>query len=85
MWRPTDNDMVGCDTCSFWVHAHCDRLAGKVMSAGEEMDYFCPQCRKARNIHNRLAALQQAELAVRSAEPRQTRTAFQLFAAEIHR
>ncbi len=77
--------MVGCDTCSFWVHAGCDRLAAKVMASKEDMDYHCPHCRKLRNIHNRLVALQQAELAVRAAEPRPPRTAFHLFATEIQK
>ena len=77
--------MVGCDTCSFWVHASCDRLAGKALSSADQRDYFCPQCRKVKNFNNRLAALQQAEHAVRSAEPRPPRSAYQYFATEIHR
>lgn len=76
--------MVGCDSCSFWVHASCDRLANKALSTAD-LDYYCPQCRKVKNINNRLTALQQAEHAVRSAEPRPPRSAYQLFAQEIHR
>jgi hypothetical protein len=39
--------MVGCDTCSYWVHAACDCKAKEVMDApeNEEVDYFCPICR----------------------------------------
>ena len=85
VWLPSDKDMVGCDTCSFWVHTHCDRLAAKAMASGGDIDYYCPHCRKLRNINARLSALQQAENAVRTAEPRPPRSAFHLFAAEIHK
>jgi len=85
VWFPTEHDMVGCDTCSFWVHAACDRLAAKALSASEQMDFHCRQCRRVRNFNNRLAALQQAEHALRIAEPRQPRSAFGLFATEIQR
>ena len=84
MWHAEDRDMVGCDSCSFWVHAGCDRLANKALSSSE-LDYYCPQCRKVRNFHARVAALQQAENAVRAAEPRAPRSAYHLFAQEIHR
>ncbi len=85
VWLADDKDMVGCDTCSFWVHAACDRLANKALHSADQMDYYCTQCRKVRNFNNRVAALQQAENAVRSAEPRPPRSAYQLFATEIHR
>jgi hypothetical protein len=85
VWFPTDEDMVGCDTCSFWVHAACDRLAAKALMSADQMDYFCRQCRRLRNFNNRLSALQQAERDLRSAEPRQPRSAFGLFATEIQR
>ena len=48
VWFPTDRDMVGCDTCSFWVHASCDRLAAKALSSAEQMDFHCRQCRRVR-------------------------------------
>ena len=85
VWFPTDRDMVGCDSCSFWVHASCDRLAAKALSAAEQMDFHCRQCRRVRNFNNRLAALQQAQHALRIAEPRHPRSAFGLFATEIQR
>lgn len=84
-WTAADKDMVGCDTCDFWVHSSCDRMAAKVLASGEDMDYFCPQCRKAKNADNRLMALRQAEAAVQAAQPRQPRTAYHLFSAEIHK
>lgn len=85
VWLPDEKDMVGCDTCTFWVHASCDRLARKALASADQMDYYCPHCRKVRNFNNRLVALQQAQHAVQSAEPRPPRTAYHIFAQEIHR
>ena len=76
--------MVGCDSCTFWVHAHCDPSAAKVLKADCEEPYNCPACREKKTAKSRLAELKKAEDDVRKHQPRRPRSAYNLFAAEIH-
>ena len=82
----TDKNMVGCDTCDFWVHTHCDPKAAEVLKANSEnIKYHCPTCREKKSTKHRLAELRRAEDDVRKAQPRKPRSAYNLFAAEIHK
>ena len=85
VWLPTDKNMVGCDSCPFWIHDHCDPMAAKLLRSTKEQPYHCPSCRQAKSHESKLAALREAEEAVRAAQPRKPRSAYQLFAAEIHK
>jgi len=41
----SDRNMVGCDSCDFWVHDHCDPRAALALAAGsEDVPYQCPRC-----------------------------------------
>ncbi len=54
VWFPTDRNMAGCDNCSFWVHDHCDEAAGTAIEFGDEVTYYCPQCRRQADAHHKL-------------------------------
>jgi hypothetical protein len=48
VWKPTDKNMVGCDSCDFWIHDHCDTEAARVLASNaEDETYYCPPCRQA--------------------------------------
>ncbi len=85
VWYQTDKNMVGCDTCVFWVHTHCDALAAKAINSTSDEPYHCPQCREKTSTKSRLAALRKAEDEVRKAQPKKPRTAYNLFSVEIHK
>ncbi|DBA81836.1 TPA: hypothetical protein ACH3X1_007555 [Trebouxia sp. C0004] len=85
VWYQTDKNMVGCDTCVFWVHTHCDALAAKAITSTSDEPYHCPQCREKTSTKSRLAALRKAEDEVRKAQPKKPRTAYNLFSVEIHK
>lgn len=86
VWMQTDKNMVGCDTCDFWVHTHCDPKAAEVLKANsQDIKYHCPTCREKKSTKHRLAELRKAEDDVRKAQPRKPRSAYSLFAAEIHK
>ncbi len=45
VWQMSDRNMVGCDSCDFWVHDHCDPRAALALAAGsEDVPYQCPRC-----------------------------------------
>ena len=85
--------MVGCDSCDFWVHDHCDPRAAIALAAdSEEVPYQCPRCAAppARGAWGpgalaQLAELREVRQALRAAEPRRPRTSFQLFVMDVHR
>ena len=85
VWYQTDKNMVGCDTCDFWVHTHCDPLAAKAIKGNSDEPYQCPSCREKTSSKSRLAALKKAEDEVRKAQPKKPRTAYNLFSVEIHK
>ena len=89
VWLPTDKNMVGCDNCNFWVHDHCDPMAARVLAlierGDEEEAYMCPLCRKLEEGRQTLAALARAEAAMKHAQPRNPRSAYNLFSMEIHK
>ena len=85
VWLPTDKNMVGCDSCSFWVHSGCDPQAHQVLNSATDEAYHCPDCRQKTSSKSRLAELRKAEEEVRKAQPKKPRTAYNLFAAEIHK
>ena len=46
LWKPTDIDMVACDSCELWVHIKCERLPrGSVTFFEGDHPYRCPLCR----------------------------------------
>ncbi|KAK9830484.1 hypothetical protein WJX72_011976 [[Myrmecia] bisecta] len=85
VWMPTTKNMVGCDGCDFWIHNHCDPLAAAALASNSDDPYFCPTCRKRKDVRGKLAALREAEAALVKAQPRRPRSAYNLFAAEIHK
>ena len=54
VWFPTDRNMAGCDSCSFWVHDHCDEAAGTAIEFGDAVTYYCPPCRRQADAHHKL-------------------------------
>ena len=86
VWMHTEKNMVGCDSCDFWVHHTCDPKAAEVLKANsDQVKYHCPSCREKKSTKHRLAELRKAEDEVRKAQPRKPRSAYNLFAAEIHK
>ncbi|KAK9827616.1 hypothetical protein WJX81_006673 [Elliptochloris bilobata] len=95
-WTMSDCNMVGCDSCDFWVHDHCDPGAAVALAAGsEDVPYQCPRCVAAEDPPARgtwgpaaqaqLAKLREVRQALRDSEPRRPRTSFQLFVMDVHR
>ena len=84
VWLPNEKNMVGCDSCTFWVHSHCDPAAAKALKASGDDTYHCPACKEKKSAKSRLAELRKAEEDVRKHQPRRPRSAYNLFAAEIH-
>ena len=89
MWLPTDKNMEGCDNCNFWVHDFCDPQAARVLAhiarGDDEEPYMCPLCRRQQDARAKLAAMASAEAAMKAAQPRQPRSAYNLFSLEIHK
>lgn len=86
VWFPTDKNMVGCDSCDFWIHDHCDELAAKALKMNNpDIPYHCPPCRHKKQASSLLRALHEAQENLRLAQPRRPRAAYNIFAAEIHK
>jgi PHD-finger len=88
VWMQSDKDMVGCDGCDFWIHTACDEAAAialRASAAGEEVPYYCPSCSAQQEGAAQLAALAAAEDQLRRYQPRRARSAYYLFAADIHK
>ena len=58
-YGPSETNMVECDKCKFWVHAHCDGIED-VSALGESGGmYTCPNCRGERTMTLMLQVLDQ--------------------------
>ncbi|KAK7258507.1 hypothetical protein RIF29_24086 [Crotalaria pallida] len=59
-------DWVCCDGCNVWVHAECDNITSKLFKDLENVDYYCPDCKKFNN--SKLSALQTYNSNIKSIE-----------------
>lgn len=56
VWWPAENNMVGCDSCDFWIHDGCDFEAARILANGasDAEPYNCPMCRSSHQAQVRL-------------------------------